>query len=65
MKCSSEADIASWYNALHSTLDRLTISALIHANKMLGDVLDKATIHHMGWLKLKIDQVSASFSLLW
>ncbi|XP_069953145.1 beta-1-syntrophin isoform X1 [Cherax quadricarinatus] len=56
IKCSSEADITSWYNALHSTLDRLTIAALVHANKMLGDVLDKATIHHMGWLKLKVDQ---------
>ncbi|XP_071525306.1 beta-1-syntrophin isoform X1 [Panulirus ornatus] len=56
MKCSSEADVTSWYNALHSTLDRLTTAALVHANKMLGDVLDKATIHHMGWLKLKLDQ---------
>ncbi|XP_042214506.1 beta-1-syntrophin-like isoform X2 [Homarus americanus] len=56
MKCSCEADFTSWYNALHSSLDRLTIAALVHANKMLGDVLDKATIHHMGWLKLKVDQ---------
>ncbi|XP_064089395.1 beta-1-syntrophin-like isoform X1 [Macrobrachium nipponense] len=56
MKCSSESDTSGWYNALHSTLDRLTTSALTHANKMLGDVLDKATIHHIGWLKLKLDQ---------
>lgn len=57
IKCPSEADITGWYNALHSTLDRLMQSALQHANKMLGDVLDKATIHHIGWLKLKVDQV--------
>ncbi|XP_042860747.1 beta-1-syntrophin-like isoform X2 [Penaeus japonicus] len=56
VKCPSEADITGWYNALHSTLDRLMQSALQHANKMLGDVLDKATIHHIGWLKLKVDQ---------
>ncbi|KAK7053135.1 Pleckstrin y domain, partial [Halocaridina rubra] len=56
MKCSSEGDCCSWYNALHSTLNRLTTAALAHANKMLGDVLDKATIHHIGWLKLKLDQ---------
>ncbi|XP_047490089.1 beta-1-syntrophin-like isoform X2 [Penaeus chinensis] len=56
IKCPSEADITGWYNALHSTLDRLMQSALQHANKMLGDVLDKATIHHIGWLKLKVDQ---------
>lgn len=59
IKCPSEADITGWYNALHSTLDRLMQSALQHANKMLGDVLDKATIHHIGWLKLKVDQVRA------
>lgn len=57
IKCSTEVEIISWYNALHSTLDRLTTAALGHANNMLGDVLDRATIHHIGWLKLRVDQV--------
>ncbi|KAK3854099.1 hypothetical protein Pcinc_039395 [Petrolisthes cinctipes] len=56
VRCCNETETASWYNTLHSCLSRLTTTALTHANKMLGDVLDKATIHHIGWLKLRLEQ---------
>ncbi|KAB7507799.1 Beta-1-syntrophin [Armadillidium nasatum] len=55
-KCSSEVEAMSWFNTLHTTLSILTDGALNHANKVLGDVLDLAKIHHVGWLMLKIDQ---------
>lgn len=58
-KCATESESISWFNSLHSTLAALTEGALAHANKVLGDVLDLAKIHHVGWLMLKIDQVYA------
>ena len=60
MRAASEAEALAWFNALHSSLDRLTQAATAHANASLTDVLDKAAIHHMGWLQLRLEQVGTA-----
>ncbi|XP_018019646.1 beta-2-syntrophin isoform X2 [Hyalella azteca] len=56
VRCKSESEAVSWYNALHTTLDKLSAAAMLHANRQLQEVLDKAAIHHLGWMMLAIDQ---------
>ena len=63
VRCKSEAETVSWYNALHTTLDKLSAAAMLHANRQLQEVLDKAAIHHLGWMMLRIDQVWTMIAL--
>lgn len=61
VRCRGEAETVSWYNALHTTLDKLSAAAMLHANRQLQEVLDRAAIHHLGWMMLRIDQGSAEW----
>ena len=59
VRCKSEPEAVSWYNALHTTLQKLANAAMLHANRQLQEVLDRAAIHHLGWMMLRVDQVSS------
>uniref|UniRef100_A0A2P2IDF7 Beta-2-syntrophin-like n=2 Tax=Hirondellea gigas TaxID=1518452 RepID=A0A2P2IDF7_9CRUS len=61
VRCKGESETVSWYNALHTTLDKLSSAAMLHANRQLQEVLDKAAIHHLGWMMLRIDQGSSEW----
>lgn len=56
LRCQDEAQTATWFSAIHSTVTALLKQAIRDANHRLVDVLEGAQLKHMGWLYEKVSE---------
>ncbi|XP_076372385.1 beta-1-syntrophin-like isoform X2 [Tachypleus tridentatus] len=60
LRCSDSTRCSAWFNAIHTVIYNLTSKAVIEANHLLINVLEKAEVKYMGWLSEKTHDESGN-----
>ncbi|XP_013774992.1 beta-1-syntrophin-like isoform X1 [Limulus polyphemus] len=60
LRCSDSVQCSAWFNAIHTVIYNLMSKAVVEANHLLVDVLEKAELKYMGWLSEKTHDESGS-----